>query len=121
VAKHRSGRINEEIRKEISDIIRTGIKDPRLNAMVSVTKVDVTKDLRYAKVFVSIFGDEESKGNSLQALKSAAGFIRKEVGSRINLRYTPEMIIQLDSTIEQGMHIDALLQQIKEKRSNDNE
>jgi len=121
VAKHRSGRINEEIRREISDIIRNDIKDPRLNAMVSVTKVDVTKDLRYAKIYVSVFGDEQSKENTLQALKSASGFMRKEIGARVNLRHTPEMIIQLDNTIEQGMHIESLLQKIKEKSSNDNE
>jgi ribosome-binding factor A len=120
MAKYRSGRINEEIKKEISVIIRNEIKDPRLTAMVSVTNVDVTKDLRYAKVFVSIFGKEDEKKDTLSALKSSAGFIRKEVGHRVNLRITPEIIIELDDTIEHGMHIDALLESIKEKPSNDN-
>lgn len=121
MTKYRSGRINEEIKKEISSILMNDIKDPRLSAMVSITKVDVTKDLRYAKVFVSLFGNEESKTNSLSALKSSSGFIRREIGHRINLRYTPEIIFEIDDTIEKGMHIDKLLQQIKENEQHGNE
>ncbi|AKN29472.1 ribosome-binding factor A [Clostridium carboxidivorans P7] len=121
MAKYRSGRINEEMKREISTIIQNDIKDPRLSAMISVTKVDVTKDLRYAKVYVSIFGDEESKNSTFEALKGSAGFIRREIGHKINLRYTPEILIELDNTIEQGMHIDALLHKIKEKEHHDNE
>lgn len=120
MAKYRSGRINEEIKKEISDIIRNEIRDPRITAMVSVTRVDVTKDLRYAKVFVSIFGDEEAKKTTLGALKSSAGFMRREIGHRINLRYTPELIMELDNAIEHGMHINALLETIKENKPHDN-
>lgn len=121
MVKHRSGRINEEIKREISDIIQNNIRDPRVTAMVSVTKVDVTKDLRYAKVFVSIFGSDEAKTNTFNALKSSAGFIRKEIGHRVNLRFTPELTIELDTSIEHGMHIDALLHQIKGNKENDNE
>lgn len=119
MAKHRIGRINEEIKKEISNIVRDEISDPRLTAMVSVTKVEVTSDLRYAKVFVSLFGNDESQKESLEALKSSAGFIRREVGHRINLRYTPEIILELDNSIEQGMHINTLLSDLKEKNKND--
>lgn len=121
MVNYRSGRINEEMRRELSDIIQNEIRDPRLNAMISVTKVDVTKDLRYAKVYVSIFGSEEEKTNSLNALKSSAGFLRREIGHRVNLRHTPELSIYLDTSIEQGMHIDALLEKIKEKPNNGNE
>lgn len=121
MAKYRSGRINEEMKKEISNIIQHNVKDPRITAMVSVTKVDVTKDLRYAKVYVSIFGSEESKASTFEALKSSSGFIRREVGRKINLRYTPEIIMELDDSIEQGMHIDKILQEIKGKQQNDNE
>lgn len=121
MAKYRNNRINEEMRKEVSNIIRDDIRDPRLSAMISVTRVDVTKDLRYAKVFISLFGNDESKKNTLDALKNSAGFIRREIGHRVNLRYTPEIIIELDNSIEQGMHIDALLHQIKEKEHHDNE
>ena len=121
MAKYRGGRINEEVKKEVSNIIQHEIKDPRMSAMVSVTKVDVTKDLRYAKVYVSIFGNEETKNNTLAVLKNSSGFIRREIGHRRNLRYTPEIIIELDETIEHGMHIDALLAEIKERESHDNE
>lgn len=120
MAKYRGDKINEEIRKEISDIIQNHIKDPRLTAMVSVTKVDVTKDLRYAKVFVSIFGNEEAKSSSFNVLKNSSGFIRHELGRRINLRYTPEIIVEIDASIEYGMHIDALIQHLKENENHDN-
>jgi ribosome-binding factor A len=120
MTKYRAGRINEEIKKEISSIIQNDVRDPRMNAMVSVTKVDVTKDLRYAKVFVSIFGNEESKSETFTALKNSAGFVRREVGHRINLRYTPEILFEIDNTIEHGMHIDELLYQIKETSKHDN-
>lgn len=113
MANYRNSRINEEVRKELSEIIRDDLKDPRISAMVSITKVDVTKDLRYAKVYVSIFGKEEEKESTLTALKNSAGFLRKEIGSRINLRYTPQIIIELDNSIEHGMHIDELLHKIK--------
>lgn len=121
MTNYRSGRINEEMKKEISNIIRNDIKDPRVTAMVSVTKVDVTKDQKYAKVYVSIYGKDKSKGETFEALKNSAGFIRKEVGHRVKLRNTPEIIIELDNTIEYGMHIDKILQKIKENEKNDNE
>lgn len=117
MAKYRGSRINEEIKRELSDIIHNELKDPRLTAMISITNVDVTRDLRYGKVFVSIFGDEEDKKNSISALKSSAGFLRRELSHRINLRYTPELIIELDNTIEHGMHINSLIEKIKENRS----
>jgi len=121
MSNYRSGRINEEMRREISNIIQNEIKDPRITSMVSVTKVDVTKDLKYAKVYVSLFGKEDSKNETLGALKSSSGFIRREVGHRINLRLTPEIIIEEDKSIEQGMHIDELLHKIKEQGHHDNE
>ena len=101
---------------EISNIIQNEIKDPRLTAMVSVTNVKVTKDLRYAKVFVSIFAkNDEEKNNSFVALKNASGYIRKEIGQRINLRYNPQIIFELDESINYGMHIEKLIQKVKEK------
>ena len=113
---YRGGRINEEVKKEISNLIRDDIKDPRLTAMISVTAVKVTKDLRYAKVFVSIFGkDEEEKNNTFTALKNASGYIRKEIGHRINLRYTPQIIFELDDSIDYGMHIDSLIEKTRGK------
>ncbi|MFC0904492.1 30S ribosome-binding factor RbfA [Clostridium sp. MT-14] len=121
MTNYRSGRINEEMKKEISNIIRNDIKDPRITAMVSVTKVDVTKDQKYAKVYVSIYGKNKSKENTFEALKNSEGFIRREIGHRIKLRNTPEIIIELDNTIEYGMHIDDILHKIKENERHDNE
>lgn len=119
MAKHRLGRINEEIKKEISNIVRDEINDPRLTAMVSITKVEVTNDLRYAKVFVSLFGKGESQKESFEALKSSTGYLRREIGHRINLRYTPEIILELDNSIEQGIHISHLLNDMKDKSKNE--
>ena len=116
MANYRGGRINEEVRREVSNIIQNEIKDPRLTAMVSVTAVKVTKDLRYAKVFVSIFGkNDEEKNNTFVALKNASGYIRKEIGQRINLRYNPQIIFELDDSINYGMHIEELIQRVKDK------
>lgn len=120
MARYRLGRINEEVKKEISNIIRDDIHDPRLTGMVSITRVEVTNDLRYAKVFISIFGSDESKAETLEALKSSVGFIRREVGHRVKLRYTPEILLELDESIEHGMHINDLLSNLKEKNKNDN-
>lgn len=105
----RTIRISEEMKKEISEIIHNDLKDPRLPQMISVISANVTKDLRYAKVFVSILGNEEEKKNALQGLKSAAGFIRREVGHRMQLRYTPEMLFELDESIEHGAYISKLI------------
>ena len=116
MANYRGGRINEEVKREISNIIRNEIKDPRLTAMVSVTDVKVTPDQKYATVYVSIYGkDDEEKNNTFIALKNASGYIRKEIGQRINLRYNPQIIFEIDDSINYGMHIEELLQKVKEK------
>ena len=116
MANYRGGRINEEVKGEVSNIIQNEIKDPRLTAMVSVTDVKVTRALRYAKVFVSIFGkNDEEKNNTFVALKNASGYIRKEIGQRINLRYNPQIIFELDDSINYGMHIEELIQRVKDK------
>ena len=113
---YRGGRINEEVKKEISLLLRNEIKDPRLTAMISVTEVKVTKDLSFAKVFVSIFAkDEEEKMNNFEALKNAAGFVRKEIAHRVNLRQSPQIIFELDETIDYAMHIDDLWEKTKGK------
>jgi len=107
----RTDRIAVEIQKEISDIIMNSIKDPRIPQMVSVTRVKVTKDLRYAKVYISIYGSDEEKQNAMAALKGAAGFVRREIGQRIQLRYTPEIVFEPDNSIEHGMHISKLIEE----------
>lgn len=115
----RTSRISEEIRKEISSIIRNDLKDPRIPNMVSVTNVKATKDLRYAKVYISVYGSEEQRKNAIDALKSAAGFVRREVGHRIKIRYVPEMLFELDNSIEEGFYITDLIN--KTVKESDNE
>lgn len=105
----RTYRISEEMKKEVSAIIQNELKDPRLPKLVSVMSANVTKDLRYAKIYVSVLGNDEEKKNALEALKSAAGFIRREIGHRMQLRYTPEMIFELDTSIEHGVYITKLI------------
>ncbi|HHX18798.1 MAG TPA: 30S ribosome-binding factor RbfA [Clostridium sp.] len=111
----RTMRISEEIKREISGIIQTELKDPRLSKLISVTHVKATKDLRYAKVFVSIMADDEEKKEVLKGLESAAGFIRREIGSRLQIRYSPEIIFEIDNSIEYGAQISKLIKDIKEK------
>jgi len=105
----RQNRIAGEMRKEIADIIRNSIKDPRIPDLVSVIAVRVTKDLSYAKVYISVFGSEDEKNDAMVALKNASGFVRREIGQRIKLRYTPEILFLLDDSIEQGIHINNLI------------
>ena len=105
----RTERISEEIKREISAIIQKELKDPRLPDLVSVLSAEVTKDLRYAKVYVSVLGTEEEKKNAMQGLKSAAGFIRREIGHRLQLRYVPELVFELDNSIERGVYITKLI------------
>ena len=104
----RIDRIAEEVKKELSGIIRD-LKDPRIPQMTSVVRVDITNDLRHAKAYISIMGSEEEKKAAIKGLQSAAGFVRHEVGSRVDLRYTPEFTFILDTSIEYGAHINELL------------
>ena len=108
----RMDKINEEVRRELAGVIRE-LKDVRIPMMTSVVAVHVTNDLRYAKVYVSVMGDEEVQKKAIEGLKSAAGFVRREMGRRVDLRYTPEFIFELDHSIEHGAHIDALLKKYK--------
>ncbi|MBI2304420.1 MAG: 30S ribosome-binding factor RbfA [Chloroflexi bacterium] len=111
---HRRERIGDLIQVEISNILRREAKDPRLNALWSVTNVAVSMDLKYARVFVSVMGTEEEKQRVLQGLDSASGFLRRELGSRLTLRRIPQLVFQRDDSIERGAH---LLQLIKEVSS----
>ena len=104
----RMDRISEEVKRELSLVIRD-LKDPRLPAMVSVVAVRVTKDLKFAKAYISIMGDEKERQDGIAALKSASGFIRKEIGRRLNLRNTPEFSFVVDDSIAYGAHINEIL------------
>jgi len=111
--RSRLARISEEIKREVSDIIMNELKDPRIPIMTSITKVEVTNDLKYAKVYVSILGDEDTIKNAFDGLNSAAGFVRKEIGTRIRLRYTPQIVFVRDDSIEYQAHISQLLHEIE--------
>ena len=107
----RIGRINEEIQKELSQLIRT-LKDPRVqDAMISITAVETTGDLRYANVFVSVLQKDRSR-DVLKGLKSACGFLRREIGRTLQLRYTPELVFELDDSITKGADMFALLKSL---------
>ena len=108
---HRANRVGEQMKKELGDIIGRKIKDPRIG-FVTVTDVEVTGDLQQAKVYISVLGDEEQRENTLKGLAKAKGFIRTEIGNRIRLRKTPEIIFEWDESIDYGNRIDTLLHQL---------
>jgi len=110
----RSVRVGDQMKQEIADILMKKIKDPRIG-FVTVTDVDLSDDLRNAKVFVSIYGGD--KIETLKGLKSAAPFIRSELGRRMTMRCVPEILFRYDSTVEQGAHIMELLHEIEKKQN----
>lgn len=110
----RLDRISEEMKKGIDRIIREDVDDPRLQGTFSITRVDVARDLRYAKVYVSVLEGELKEG-LLKALKSASGFIRHELSSRITVRYVPELLFMADENIAYGIHIAQVLKDVQAK------
>jgi ribosome-binding factor A len=108
---HRANRVGEQMKKELSDIIGRKIKDPRIG-FVTVTDVQVTGDLQQAKVYISVLGDDEQKENTLKGLAKAKGFIRSEIGQRIRLRKTPEIIFEFDESIDYGNRIETLINKL---------
>lgn len=112
---NRIDRISEEVKRELSNIIQNDLKDPRLPKMISLTTVSVTKDLKFAKVYVSVLGTDEEKKNAISGLKSAAGFMRRELSKRVQLRATPELHFILDDSIEKGAYISNLINKTIEK------
>jgi ribosome-binding factor A len=107
----RLGRVNEELMKAISHIITYELKNPNVTGMISVTRVKVTPDLKYAKVYVSIL-NPKSVEETMKGLKESAGFIRSQVAKTVNLRITPELVFEYDDSIEHGEKIDNILKQI---------
>jgi len=115
MAKVRVGRIGEQIKKEISQLIQYELKDPRIG-FVTVTGVDVTGDLSVAKIYISIMGSEEEMKSTFIALEKAKGFLRTEVGKRIRLRHTPELVFKLDESIAYGNKIEKILQNLGDSK-----
>ena len=119
MASSRIGRINEEIMRQLSTDIRS-LKDPRVQGMITITAVDTASDLRIAKVYVSVYDKSRSK-EALKGLKSAGGFLRRQLGASLQLRYTPELVFEEDHSIEHGTRIFEILSQldIPEDEAND--
>ena len=111
---NRMERVDEELKRELSIIINQDLKNPNITGIISVTKVKTSPDLKSAKVYISIL-NSKSKKNTLQGLKKAKGFIRTELARRVNLRYTPDLIFELDESMEYGSKIDNILKEIMPK------
>ena len=112
---HRQEKLGELITAEVSDLLRTRVKDPRVG-FVSITHVEVSGDYRHAKIFVSVMGNEEEQASTMKALKHATGFLRHELASRLTLRYMPEIVFKLDTSIEQGARILDLIREVASEK-----
>ena len=108
-------RINAEVQHELADLIRGGIKDPRIHPMTSVTAVEVAPDLKTCRAYISVLGDDEAKRNTLEGLKNAEGYIRRQLAKTINLRNTPEIRFILDESIEYGVAMSKLIDEVSKK------
>lgn len=117
MSNQRAERISEAIKRLVSELLQRRLKDSRISGMVSVTDVEVSNDLRHARIFVSIFGEEEVQNQTMAGLQSATGKVRSEVAKSLGLRFAPELDFRRDTSIERGARISALLEQIsREKR-----
>jgi len=108
---HRPEKVEQFIKEELSQILQREVRDPRIG-FVSVTDVEVSADLRHARVFVSVLGDADAKAATMDGLRSAQGYIRRELGSRLQMRHTPEIAFRLDESIERGARVNRLLGEV---------
>ena len=114
-------RINMVVQRELSQIIRSEIKDPRIHPLTSVVAVEVTPDLKYCKAYISVLGDEEAGKATIEGLRSAASFVRRELAHRVNLRNTPEIKFILDQSIEYGVNMSKLIDEVTKDLHDDEE
>lgn len=112
-------RINGMVQRQISELIQNGIKDPRIHPMTSVVAAEVTPDLKYCKVYISVLGSEEAGKETVEGLRSAEGYIRSQLAKTINLRNTPELTFILDQSIEYGVHMTRLIDEVTKDLKND--
>ena len=111
---NRMQKVDEEFKRELGKIIDQDLKNPNITGLISVTKVKTSPDLKNAKVYISILGSK-SKKNTMDGIKDASGFIRTELARRVNLRYTPELVFELDETMEYGAKIDSIIKKLNNK------
>jgi ribosome-binding factor A len=109
----RTDRINEQLREEISMLLTRSIKDPRLNGVISITRVVSSGDLRSARVYISVMGNQQTKGEALAGIQSAASFLRRELRDRINMKHTPFLTYELDDSLEEADQLLRLMNQVK--------
>lgn len=114
--KQRTDRLNSLLKEVISEVIRRDVRNPHVNELVTVTRVDITKDLHYAKVYISVIGTAEDKTNTLNALQSAAGFIAVNASKKVVMRYFPSLTFKLDDAVDKHMRIETLLKEINDKK-----
>lgn len=116
MVKNRVARLNSLLKEVISEVIHQDVRNPHVNKFVSVTSVDITSDLQYAKVYISVIGTDKEKQETIVALQSAAGFIAIQSSRKVVMRYFPELTFKIDTTVEKQMRIDSLLGKIKEEQ-----
>lgn len=114
--KQRTDRLNSLLKEVISDVIRKDVRNPHVNELMTVTRVEITKDLRHAKVFISVIGSEAEKEKTVRALQTAAGFIAVTSSKKVVMRYFPELTFKLDDSVDKHMRIEKLLGEISDER-----
>lgn len=114
---YRQEKLGELIANDLSELLRTRVKDPRVG-FASITRVEVSGDLRHAKVYVSVMGDQEEQKETMKGLKNATGFLRHELASRLTLRFMPELVFKLDHSIEEGARVLELIQKVEQEEAN---
>lgn len=114
-------RVNEEVLRELSNILRSGIKDPRVAPLTSVVSVEVAPDLKTCKAYISVFGDEKAQQDTLAGLKSASGYIRKTLARNLNMRNTPEITFVMDQSIEYGVNMSKMISDVTKNLKDDDE
>ena len=112
-------RVNAEVMRELGNIIRSGIKDPRISPMTSVVAVEVTPDLKFCKAYISVLGDEQAKQDTIKGLKSAEGYIRRQLAASINLRNTPQITFVIDQSIEYGVNMSKKIDEIMSSQNSE--
>ncbi len=110
---YRANRLAGEIKRVVTELLQTGLNDPRIHRLTSITAVEVSKDCRYAKIHVSVLGSEDEQLKTLEGLHNACGFIRTELGKQIRLRYHPEILFMLDTSIQHSLKINKMLRDLK--------
>ena len=113
--ENRLNRINEELKKEITQIISYELKNPEATGMMTVTKAKITPDLKYAKIYISVL-NAKNTDKTIEALQASSGFIRSQIAKRINLRVTPELVFEKDDSLEYGARIDSILENLKKEK-----